>query len=267
MTEEVNSSSSMQVVDISTKAPSAEPQGEEGEEERPPYSYVALIAMAIKDSDNKRLTLGGIYDYIRSRFTYYKNSKKGWQNSIRHNLSLNQCFFKVPIKESGGGRKGNFWMLDPAFEDMFEKGNYRRRRRVSRPYRVPGVTFINLADCQDQRYLQSYVGSWGLWQPGQVQQPPPPQVISRHPLPSVSPGGVPVSHCSPPPPVHLPHHAFAAFRQHPPVMAPHNGYIWGGMSPPMSPADGGTLSVACNYQQVTSYTRQTEVPMALLYNM
>ncbi|GFR93883.1 forkhead box protein F1 [Elysia marginata] len=96
--------------------------------EKPPYSYIALIVMAIQSSPTKRCTLSEIYQFLQQRFPFFRGSYQGWKNSVRHNLSLNECFIKLP-KGIGRPGKGHFWTIDPAAEFMFEEGSFRRRPR------------------------------------------------------------------------------------------------------------------------------------------
>ncbi|XP_052778846.1 fork head domain transcription factor slp2-like [Mya arenaria] len=96
---------------------------------KPALSYIALIAKAILESNQKRLSLGSIYNWIEKNYPYYINKGQGWRNSVRHNLSLNDCFIKAGRCEDG---KGNYWAIHPANIQDFMRGDFRQRRRSRR---------------------------------------------------------------------------------------------------------------------------------------
>lgn len=97
---------------------------------KPPFTYASLIAQAVNTAPDRKVTLNGIYDYIQGNYPYYANLPE-WQsvqNSIRHNLSLNKAFIKVPRMDNEPG-KGAFWTIDPAYDNQFENGVYKKSRR------------------------------------------------------------------------------------------------------------------------------------------
>ncbi|XP_076258869.1 uncharacterized protein LOC143195516 [Rhynchophorus ferrugineus] len=100
-------------------------------DKKPPFSYATLICMAMGKNGN-RMTLNAIYHWIRENFLYYRKAHPSWQNSIRHNLSLNKCFIKQARSKDEPG-KGGFWRLD--LERLEE--SRRSKRRSSLTVRTP----------------------------------------------------------------------------------------------------------------------------------
>ena len=77
---------------------------------KPPHSYAKLITMAIMDSEKKMLVLSDIYKWMTDNFSYYNNTSSNWHNSVRHNLSMNKNFKKVPRRGSDRS-KGRYWTI------------------------------------------------------------------------------------------------------------------------------------------------------------
>ncbi|CAI4219220.1 unnamed protein product [Parascedosporium putredinis] len=93
---------------------------------KPGHSYATLIGMAILRSANRRLTLSQIYKWISDNYSFYKPNDAGWQNSIRHNLSLHKAFYKIERPKDDPG-KGNYWCIEPGQEHTFLKDKPTRR--------------------------------------------------------------------------------------------------------------------------------------------
>ena len=104
------------------------PSRESYGDSKPPYSYIALTAMALYHSPERMLPLSEIYKFIMDTFPYYRKNTQRWQNSLRHNLSFNDCFIKIPRRPDRPG-KGAYWTLHPKAIQMFENGSLLRRRK------------------------------------------------------------------------------------------------------------------------------------------
>ena len=99
------------------------------DEEKPTQSYIGLIGKAILSSPQQKLVLGDIYNFILTNYPYFRNKGPGWRNSIRHNLSLNDCFVKLGRSPNG---KGHFWAINPRNYEDFSRGEYKRKRAPRR---------------------------------------------------------------------------------------------------------------------------------------
>ncbi|KAJ2082319.1 hypothetical protein H4R24_001695 [Coemansia sp. RSA 988] len=107
---------------------------------KPPHPYATLITYAILQHPRKQMTLSEIYNWLMDHYPYFKTAGSGWKNSIRHNLSLNKMFVRIPrpINEPG---KGAYWTVD--LVELNEAINFRGRpqtHRYSPPRKVRSNT-------------------------------------------------------------------------------------------------------------------------------
>ncbi|XP_008317027.1 forkhead domain-containing protein isoform X2 [Cynoglossus semilaevis] len=194
-----------QLLDLSSSHPVSKGQVG-GQPEKPPYSYVALITMAIKAS-------------------------QGGRQTVR--------------RDTNAEGKGNYWMIDPAFNEMFEPGKYRRRRqRVRRPCTPPTVPYLSRNPVEfpmEPFYLPPC--SWtSLYQPLPGSGCPTPPVFSAH------------THRTFYPPSHL-HHQTSCPYQQLPVLLHHSGCSFSGMTQPLSTDHGAvsTYSIQAESQVLHSF--------------
>ncbi|RKP37606.1 hypothetical protein BJ085DRAFT_17790, partial [Dimargaris cristalligena] len=92
-----------------------------GKLEKPRETYSTLIARAILASPGRMARLSTIYRWISDHYPYFQTKEsQGWQNSVRHNLSLNKSFIRIPADHfSNGGGKGDYWTIHSAHLEKF----------------------------------------------------------------------------------------------------------------------------------------------------
>ncbi|KAG0243924.1 Forkhead box protein J2 [Actinomortierella wolfii] len=98
---------------------------------KPTHSYSHLITTAIQQNPNQQMTLNEIYEWAMANYPWYRTAINGWKNSIRHNLSLNKAFMRVPRPPSEPG-KGSYWRLDPNYVPSADNPATSRSSRSSR---------------------------------------------------------------------------------------------------------------------------------------
>lgn len=94
---------------------------------KPPHSYAQMIGQAIMFREEQSATLSQIYDFIRDNYAFFRFGGGGWQNSIRHNLSLSKHFEKIPRRTDEPG-KGMKWQIVEDFRDEYMKKNFHESR-------------------------------------------------------------------------------------------------------------------------------------------
>uniref|UniRef100_A0A914Z013 Fork-head domain-containing protein n=1 Tax=Panagrolaimus superbus TaxID=310955 RepID=A0A914Z013_9BILA len=88
-------------------------------------SYIGIIAKCILESPGKRILLSELYEWILTQYPYFRYRGQGWRNSVRHNLSLNECFVKAGRAANG---KSSYWTIHPANIEDFSRGDFRRKQ-------------------------------------------------------------------------------------------------------------------------------------------
>ncbi|XP_053287509.1 forkhead box Q2 [Pleuronectes platessa] len=121
--------------EVTTTTTTSVSSGREKSADKPNQSYISLISKAILASEQKKLLLCDIYQWIMDHYPYFKSKDKNWRNSVRHNLSLNDCFIKAGRSDNG---KGHFWAIHPSNYEDFSNGDYHCRRARRRVRRVAG---------------------------------------------------------------------------------------------------------------------------------
>ncbi|KAI0686794.1 hypothetical protein BC835DRAFT_1287441 [Cytidiella melzeri] len=150
---------------------------------KPFYPYSTLIRYAIKGAPNQKLLLEDIYYAIESRFPYFRTAPPGWKNSVRHNLSLNPCFEKVPRPLTDRG-KGSYWTVNDNVDPR--TGVHRVRKKKPKGKGRAGSN-ADQSDPQADGQMEDVDYPQGEGEQFQDQTFVPPPILAAEPGPSARP--------------------------------------------------------------------------------
>ncbi|KAI9699657.1 MAG: hypothetical protein M1836_002691 [Candelina mexicana] len=144
---------------------------------KPQASYVILIYDALS-ATGEPMSLSQIYHAIARKYPYYsvKVTTKGWESSVRHNLSQHSAFVKV-AKDG----KGYLWGLNPGVSIDKEK-----RKRISPPA-PPSQPYLQQQSIMGHPPHYSSIPPSHPG-PGQTYTPAP-----QHNMPPQLPNGIPLA--------------------------------------------------------------------------
>lgn len=158
----------MQELSFTSKTPA---EGK-ANETKPSMSFACLIAMAILDSDAKRLTVSEVYEWMKRAYPYFSSpaAGTGWKNSVRHNLSLNKHFVKQNRDDDQPGGKGSFWRIRPESMAAMEAA-IRKQGSGQLSRRLEGV--LNNMTREIDEKPKSFTPKVSLSRRGQISRPNP----------------------------------------------------------------------------------------------
>ncbi|KAF4556037.1 Forkhead domain-containing protein 1 [Elsinoe fawcettii] len=126
-------------------------------------AYAHLLFKCLEAAPDHKMGLRDIYSWMYDNCPRVRDvNNKGWQNSVRHNLSMNKGFEKVPSPSGSTSKKGTMWRLsDDAllrghvlsttqYRKKTKKVNPRRREYPAAPQRVSAGSKGGLASKRAQ---------------------------------------------------------------------------------------------------------------------
>ncbi|KAK4143969.1 uncharacterized protein C8A04DRAFT_28313 [Dichotomopilus funicola] len=129
--------------------PSMLHQDDQGDNDKNGEAYAKLIYKAFLSTPRHAMTLQEIYQWFRENTEKGKSGSKGWQNSIRHNLSMNHAFTRRDRRPSAGSisetgqssaKKAAEWYLEPwAVAGVLSTTRYRNDNQARRAARRNGA--------------------------------------------------------------------------------------------------------------------------------